>query len=81
MHFSQHTEQAITAASGKITIIAGAAVGTSGAAEKMGVLEFLGTHSSAISSMCMIGGFGIAILTYLTNLYFQHKRTREHLRQ
>lgn len=75
MNLSHHAEQAISTVTGKATIVIGAAVGTSGAAEKMGALEFLGTHSAAISSMCMIGGFGIAILTFLTNVYFQHKRS------
>lgn len=76
MQLSQHAEQAVIAVSTKTAVIAGTTVGSSGVAVKAGVLEFLGTHSAAISSMCMIGGFGIAFLTWLTNIYFQRQRIK-----
>lgn len=56
------TVEAVTAATAKITY------GTAGTA------VLFGLNSNQITAIAAMGGLAIAMLTYLTNIYFNYKR-------
>ena len=79
MHNStQHSIEAITIATGNKTTTAGVVTAVSaGAADKVGILDLTNAAGNLdVAGMCAIGGLLLALLGFLTSLYFQWRRDR-----
>lgn len=79
MQLSQHAEQAVITVASKTTVIGGTTAVASGAAEKTGIIYWMGAYGAEIASACAIGGLILAVAGFSVSLYFQFRRERREI--